>query len=368
MPVPFLDLKSQNDSIHNELQAAFDRVLKSSGFVLGSEVAAFEKDFSNYHGMKETVGLNSGTDALLLALLALGVGSGDEVITVANSFYATVEAILLAGAKPVFVDATVDTALMDFRQLEGKINSKTKAIIPVHLYGQPADMDEICAISQKRNISVIEDACQAMGATYNGKRAGTFGEVSCFSFYPGKNLGALGDGGALVTNNAKVAEHARKLRNHGGIQKYQHDHVGYNSRLDGLQAAFLAIKLKHIDVWNARRVANAKLYCEKLEGCKTVRPLLAGSNRQSNYHLFEVRVADGKREVLMAHLAKAGIASGIHYPDPLHLLPQVKKYGFKEGDFPVAENLCKNLMSLPMFAELSEGQIEEVTQAIREFS
>jgi dTDP-4-amino-4,6-dideoxygalactose transaminase len=213
----------------------------------------------------------------------------------------------------------------------------------------------------------LEDACQSIGATYRGEKAGTFGTVGCFSFYPGKNLGALGDGGALVTNDPKIAEHARKLRNHGGIQKYQHDHVGYNSRLDGLQAAFLAIKLKHIDAWNARRVANAKMYCKKLEGSKTVRPLLAGSNRQSNYHLFEVRVADGKRDALMTHLAKAGIASGIHYPDPLHLLPQVKKYGFKEGDFPVAEKLCQNLMSLPMFAELSPIQIDEVVYAIESF-
>lgn len=363
--VPFLDLKAQHSSIRQEIDSAIREVLDSSAFVLGKPVEDFEKEFARYIGVHHCVGLNSGTDALLLALRALGVGPGHEVITVANSFYASVEAILLAGATPVLVDALPKTALMNVTQIKEKINPKTKAIIPVHLYGQPVDMSLLMEVSHYHHVPIIEDACQAHGAVYNGKKVGGFGDIGCFSFYPGKNLGALGDGGAVVTNREDLAQKMRVLRDHGSPRKYEHEEIGTNSRLDGIQAAVLSVKLKKLDGWNQKRVVHAAAYRHALASVPGLQLLDQSPNRTSANHLFVVQVPPQKRMQIIDKLKAHGIGSGIHYPHPLHHLKPLRKL-MPQAKFPVSEALCASIISLPMFAELIPAQIEEVVVHLKE--
>lgn len=365
MPIPFLDLRAQLAPIRADIDRALHAVMESQAYVLGPFVTKFEVAFGAYLGVPHVVGMNSGTDALLIALRALGVGPGDEVLTAANGFFATAEAICHAGATPVFVDADPATALMDLTQLPAAITRKTRAIIPVHLYGQPVAMGPVLTLAKTHRWWVIEDACQAHGAIYKGRQAGTWGDVGCFSFYPGKNLGALGDGGALVTRDPAIAERARQLINHGGIKKYQHDQVGYNSRLDAMQAAILTVKLRHLDRWNAARNRWATAYRERLVAVRGVTTLAALDERRSNDHLFVIRVAPDRRDQIRARLDARGIATGIHYPQPLHeVLAALGRYPATQR-FPVAEALCRSILSLPMYAELTEPMVDEVVDGLQ---
>jgi len=365
MTIPFLDLKAQHAQIMDEIQQAFLEVTRSCAFVLSDYVKKFEGAFAAYLGVPHVVGLNSGTDAIILALKALGIGHGDEVITAANTFYATAEGIIHTGAMPVFVDAEEETALIDVTKLERAITKKTKAIIPVHLYGQPADMDTILEIARKHKLYVVEDACQAAGSNYQGKKAGTMGDIGCFSFYPCKNLGALGDGGAIATNNPELEKKVRMLGNHGGIAKYQHEMVGYNSRLDALQAVALTIKLGHLDKWNAARNRVAERYRERLSEMDRIKPFSICEGRYSNHHLFVVRTPEGTRARLMEALSKAGVQTGIHYPEPLHKVLSKQGLYPKEASYPVAEKLCSTIISLPMYAELSMEGVDQVVEALK---
>lgn len=364
MKIPLVDLKAQYDSIKPEIQAAINRVLDTSQFILGKEVEAFEEAFAGYCGVKHAVGLNSGTAALHLVLLALGVGPGDEVITVSHTFIATVEAICLVGAKPVFVDIDEKTYNLDPNGLESVITKKTKGIIPVHFSGHPADMDPILEVANKRKLWVLEDACQAHGASYKGRRVGSLARAACFSFYPGKNLGAYGEGGAVVTNDAGLATQIKKLRNHGGLQKYSHELVGMNARLEGMQAAILNAKLPHLNRWNELRRQHAKEYNFLLKDSGLILPHVV-PYAESVFHLYVIRTP--RRNELNDHLNQKGIGSLIHYPTPNHLLPCFKHLGYREGDFPITEQISKDILSLPIYPELTLKQIEEVTQTIRSF-
>lgn len=367
MNVPFVDLKEQYNAIRDELEPALHEVFRDTAFILGKYVARFEQEFAAYCGVRHAIGVNSGTDAITLTLKALGLGPGDEVITAANTFVATVEAIVHAGCKPVLVDVLPDTYNMDPIKLEEKITSKTKAIIPVHLYGQPADLEAIMAIARRYNLFVIEDAAQAHGARYKGRPVGSLGDAACFSFYPSKNLGAYGDGGAVVTNDEALALKIRQLRDHGSIRKYQHELVGYNSRLDALQAVVLSIKLKHLDQWNAMRQRNAHLYRELLLKFPGVVAPKARQDVQHVYHLYVIRVERGDRDRLQEHLKAHGIETGIHYPQPVHLTQAFAYLGYKEGDFPVAEQCARSILSLPMYPELRAEQIDHVVSEIRNY-
>jgi dTDP-4-amino-4,6-dideoxygalactose transaminase len=362
MPIPFLDLQAQYKSIKAEVDPAIQRVLDTSAYVLGPSVEAFEKDFAAYCEAQHCIALNSGTAALALLMQAHGIGPGDEVITVANTFFASAEAISEIGAIPVLVDCEEDSALMNPALLEAAVTPKTKAVIPVHLYGQVADMNRINEIAKRHNLLVFEDACQAHGARYNGKRAGSLADGAAFSFYPGKNLGAYGDGGAVVTNDALVAEKIRMLRDHGSRQKYRHEAIGWNERMDGIQGAVLGVKLPHLDGWNAARRANAAHYRTYLNpNIPTIREHAYG---EPVYHLFVIR--SSQRDGLQAYLKDRGISSLIHYPMPVHLQPA---YGerWHIGDFPAAEKLANEILSLPMFPELTEEQIKEVCDAVNMF-
>ena len=361
-PVPFVDLKVQYQSIKSEIDAAIARVIENTSFILGPEAESFENAFAEYVNARFCVGLNSGTAALHLALLACGIGAGDEVIIPPNTFFATAEAVSLTGATPVFVDADPVAYTIDAGRIEGAITPRTRAIIPVHLYGQPADLDPIFEIARGRNLRVIEDAAQAHGAEYKGKRAGALGDIGCFSFYPGKNLGAYGEGGAVVTNDEQLARQVRLLRDHGSEKKYRHEIVGYNFRLEGIQAAVLDVKLKHLDRWNELRRAHAARYSDLLKDSGLVLPA------EMNYarHVYHVYVVQSEaRDALQKSLADGGIQTGIHYPIPIHLQPAYASMGHQRGDFPEAERQSDRVLSLPMFAELSEEQIERVTAAIR---
>ncbi len=357
--IRFLDLQAQYKSIQPDVDIAMKKVLDSSAYVLGPSVEAFEKDFATFCGAKHCIGLNSGTAALALLMQANGIGPGDEVITVANSFFASAEAISQIGATPVLVDCIEETALMNPDLLEAAITSKTKAIIPVHLYGQPADMDEILAIARKHNVLVFEDACQAHGAEYKGKRTGGLANGAAFSFYPGKNLGAYGDAGAITTNDDGVAARVRMLRDHGSAVKYTHEAIGWNERMDGLQGAVLGVKLSHLLKWNEQRRAVADQYRSLLPA--SVRTIGMGMNRVSAMHLFVIRIAD--RDRVQAELTAQGIQTSIHYPVPIHLQPAYKGR-WKLGDFPVSERLAKDILSLPMYAELSSADVETVAKAL----
>jgi dTDP-4-amino-4,6-dideoxygalactose transaminase len=362
--VPFVDLKLQHRQLSSELQEAFKRVLENASFVLGPEVEAFEKAFANYLGSRHCIAVNSGTAALHLTLLGLGIGPGDEVITVAHTFIATAEAISAVGARPVFVDIDPDSYNMDPAQVERAITSRTRAIIPVHLYGQPADLHALTAIAARHGLAVIEDACQAHGAEYKGRKAGSIGKAACFSFYPSKNLGCCGEGGAIVTNDAELAKQARMLRDHGSTRKYEHQLPAYNFRLEGLQGAFLSVKLKYLDGWNDRRRAVAERYKQMLESTPLVLPKEMPYARHV-YHLYVVQT--DQRESLREHLSKCGIETGLHYPLPLHLQEAYRHLGYGKGDFPVTERVAARGMSLPIYGEMEPEAADVVGFAIREF-
>ena len=366
MPVPFVDLQAQYRSIKAEVDAAVQRVLDTSAFILGREVEAFERAFAEYVGAGECVGVSNGTAAIQLALQACGVGAGDEVVVPANTFFATAEAVSTAGATPVFVDCDPVTYNIDAGRIEEVITERTRAVIPVHLYGQPADLDAVFEVAERHKLLVIEDAAQAHGARYKGVRVGARGAAGCFSFYPGKNLGAYGEGGAVVTNDPEVARRLRMLRDHGSEQKYRHELVGYNFRLEGIQGAVLGVKLKYLDDWNALRRRHAARYRELLAPLADSLTLPQEADYAEHvYHLFVIQ-ADARDE-LQRYLSAAGVHTGIHYPVPVHLQPAYASLGHKEGDFPNAESQARRVLSLPMFAELNEYQIKYVADALADF-
>lgn len=355
MQVPYFDLKMQYAGLRDEMLEAIDRVCKNTSFILGEEVTKFEQEFAAYCGAKHCIAMNTGTSALHLPLLAAGIGAGDEVITTPNTFIATAEAISYAGAKPVFVDIDPATANIDPRAIEKAITPRTKAIIPVHLYGRPADLDAIQAIAEKHKLTLIEDACQAHGARYKGKRTGGFGIAAAFSFYPGKNLGAYGEGGAMTTNDDEVAKRCRILRDHGQVTRYYHDFVGYNYRMDGFQGAVLRIKLKHLDKWTKRRQEIAALYRERLAGARLEFPQDDAGN-ESVYHLFVVYVEN--RDAVRAEMEKRGVQTAIHYPVPVHLQKAYADLGHKPGSFPHTERAADRVFSMPLFPEMTNEQAE----------
>ncbi|MBD3422061.1 MAG: aminotransferase class I/II-fold pyridoxal phosphate-dependent enzyme [Chitinivibrionales bacterium] len=367
MNVPFVDLKTQYLSIKDEINSKIQQVLDSCAFIGGKFAGEFEQNFARYCGADHCVGVGNGTDALHIALRALGIGSGDEVITAANSFIATSEAITLAGAQVVFVDINPETYNINVNQIEAKITDKTRAIIPVHLYGQPADMDPIIDIARKHNLKLIGDAAQAHGSTYKEKKIAQLTDITCYSFYPGKNLGAYGDAGAIVTSSAEWADKARMYANHGRSDKYAHEVEGVNSRMDGFQGAILNVKLKHLDTWSDNRRRNAYFYNEKLKDVTIVTPTEIDDVR-AVYHLYIVRIPDGKRERLQAHLKENGIATGIHYPTALPYLEAYKHLGHTESDFPHALKASQEIVSLPMYPELAEEQIDYVVEKIKSFA
>jgi len=359
--IPFLDLKAQYQSIKAELESAVLGVLASTQYALGSEVAAFEEEFGAFCGAGHAVAVNSGTSALHVALLAAGVGPGDEVVTVASTFVATVAAIDYASARPVFVDVEPGTLNMDTDRIEAAITDRTKVIMPVHLHGHPSDMDPILEIAASHGLTVIEDAAQAHDSEYKGRRVGSIGDIGCFSFYPGKNLGAVGEGGMMVTNNAEYADTARKLRDWGQSAKYHHDLKGFNYRMEGIQGAALRVKLRHLPKWTEARRRNAALYNELLADAPVAVPVEEPYARHV-YHVYAIRTSD--RAGLQASLQEHGIQSGIHYPIPVHMQKAYAEFGFAEGDLPITERAATELLSLPMFAELTEAQIGEVCRAI----
>jgi len=361
--IPFVDLQAQHRPIRAEVDAAVARVLDSCRFVLGPEVEALESEFADYCGVRYGVGLNCGTSALHLALQAAGIGPEDEVITVSMTFVATTAAILYVGATPVFVDVDPDTYTMDASQVEAAITERTKAILPVHLYGQPADMDAISAIARRHDLLVIEDAAQAHGAEYKGRRAGSLSDIACFSFYPAKNLGAAGDAGMAVTDNADYAAAMRMLRDWGQERKYYHDMAGYNFRMAAIQGAVLRIKLRRLEEWTEARRAHAAAYEDLLRGCGAATPAEMPGARHV-YHLYALRVPD--RDAVQGALTEKGIQSGIHYPIPVHLQKAYADPRFPKGSLPVTEAVAAEELSLPMFAELTEAQVEEVAAAVRE--
>lgn len=365
MKVPFLDLLPMHQALQPELEAAFRRVLASGSYILGAEVEAFEAEFAAYCGTRHCVGVGNGLDALQLILRAYGIGAGDEVIVPSNTYIATWLAVSHAGAKPVPVEPLAATCNLDPQRLAEAITPRTRAIIAVHLYGQPADMDAINAVAHQHGLKVIEDAAQAHGARYKGRRAGNLGDAAGFSFYPGKNLGALGDGGAITTNDAQLAGQLRALRNYGSRSKYHNEFKGFNSRLDELQAALLRVKLGHLDAWNAARQQLALAYLNGLAGSALVLPVVPDW-ASPVWHLFVVRTA--QRDALQQHLAQAGIGTLVHYPIPPHLQPAYADAGFQRGDFPIAEQLHREVLSLPMYPQLGQPALQHVLAALRPYS
>ncbi len=363
MKVPFLDLKAHHRPLRDEFLQAIAEVVDSGAFAGGRFVEEFEKDFAKYCGTESAIGVGSGTEALLLALKALDVGPGDEVITVPSTFIATAEAISHAGANPVFVDVCENTCNMDPDRLEGAVSAKTKAIIPVHLFGQPADMAPILEFARRKGLPVIEDAAQAHGATYRGQKAGSMGDLGCFSFYPGKNLGAFGEGGAVVTNNKEFDERIRMLRDHGQSKKYHHKMVGWNSRMDGIQGAVLRIKLRHLERNIDLRNSRARRYIQRLKDLDKVVLPKGMPDVRHVWHLFAVRVE--QRDEIMRLLGEHGVACGIHYPIPVHLQGAYRSLGYKRGDFPIAERCAEEFVSLPMYPELGDEQIDHVADSLR---
>jgi len=363
-PVPYLDLKAQLKPLRAELDAAIARTLDNCSFCLGPDVVQFEKDFAKFCGAEYALGFNSGTSALHVAMLLLGVGPGDEVITTPYTFIATSWAISYCGAKPVYVDIDEATFNLDPQLIEKAITPKTKVVLPVHLYGQPFDVDAVAAVCKKHNLPFVEDAAQAHGAKYKGQSIGTFGAVSCFSFYPAKNLGACGEGGALVTNNPALAARAKSLREHGSTVRYHHDEIGYNYRLEGIQGAVLGVKLQHLAQWTRERQRVAARYAELLADTPLQLPPVTVGN-ESAWHLYTVRSA--RRDELKKHLDANGIGNAVHYPMPLHLQKVYAGLGYQPGDFPVAEKASREVLSLPMFPELTDAQIQRVAEVIRNF-
>ena len=363
MKVPFLDLRAQHDPLRAEILEAIGDVADRSAFAGGPVVAGFEDEFAAFCRVRHAIGVGNGTDALWLALLALGVGPGDEVITVPNTFMATAEAISFCGARPVFVDVDERTHTLDPALLERAITPRTKAVIPVHLYGQMADMDPIMEIANRRGLPVIEDACQAHGAEYKGRRAGTIGRAGCFSFYPGKNLGAWGEAGAVVTADGFLADKIKILREHGQDRKYHHACIGWNCRMDAVQAAVLRIKLKGLERGNAARRAHASLYAKRLEGLEGLVVNPPADYGVPVYHIYVVQLAE--RDRILEAMALRGVACGIHYPVPIHLQPAYRGLGLGVGSFPVAERSAHKILSLPMFPELTAAQIETVARELK---
>ncbi len=362
--IPFVELSTQFKSIEKEIRTAIDRVLKRGWFILGEEGNLFEEEFARYIGTEFAVGVNSGTDAIQLALLAVGVKPGKEVITVANTCVPTVCAIAATGAKVVLVDVDPETLTMSPEALELTITSKTAAIVPVHLYGHPCDMSSIVEIAQEHGVPVVEDCAQAHGALWRGKKCGTFGTAAAFSFYPSKNLGAYGDAGAVVTNDPEVADVVRKLRNYGEEKRYLHVIEGFNSRLDELQAAILRVKLQYLDTWNQERRVRADWYRQELKSRSVERPV-EHRDAYCIYHLYVIR--SDYRDALQSHLKERGIATLIHYPIPVHLQPAYQRLGYREGQFPNAEAACKRVLSLPMYPELSKESVKTICDAIATF-
>ncbi len=365
MKVPFLDLKKQYNNISEEISKAISNVIENTAFILGKQVSDFENEFASFCTTKYALGLGNGTDAVKFALLAAGVKPGDEVITAPNTFIATTEVIPQIGAKVVFADIDEKTYNLNHSEIEKAISPKTKVIMPIHLYGQCADMDEIIKIGKNYNLQVVEDACQAHGAEYKGKKAGSMGVASAFSFYPGKNLGAFGDAGALVTNSQEISDYVKLLRNHGQIEKNVHQIEGYNSRLDTLQAAILNVKLKYLNEWNEKRRENALYYNQLLKETSVITPFEPEWSK-AVYHLYVIRIKD--RDLLIEKLLEAGIDTGLHYPTPLHLQDACKYLGYKKGDFPIAEKVTDEIISLPMYPELTKEQIEYVAENIIKFT
>jgi len=363
-PIPYLDLPAQLRSIRQELDAALARTLDNCTFCLGPDVAQFEKDFASFLGAKHCIGVNNGTSALHLAMLLLGIGPGDEVITTPYTFVATSWAISYVGARPVYVDVEDATFNLDPNLVERAITPRTKAILPVHLYGQPCNLQPLLAICEKHKLPLVEDAAQAHGAKYNGRIVGTFGAMSCFSFYPGKNLGACGEGGALVTNDEAFAARARALRDHGSSRRYYHDEIGYNYRMEGIQGAVLGIKLRLLEQWTRERRRVASRYHELLADTPLQLPVEPGY-AESAWHLYVVR--HPRRDALKEHLEANRIGCGLHYPLPLHLQQCYAHLGHRAGDFPVAERAGRECLSLPIYPEMTEARIQRVAGTIKEF-
>jgi len=363
MHVPYFDLKMQYTSLREEILEALDRVCRNAAFILGEEVARFEEEFAAYCGVKHCVASDSGTSALHVALLSIGVGPGDEVITTPNTFIATAEAISHAGARPVFVDIDPCTANLDPARIQRAITPRTKAILPIHLYGRPADLVSILQIAERHELAVIEDACQAHGARYRGKRVGGFGHAAAFSFYPGKNLGAYGDSGAVTTNDDAVAQKARILRDHGQVRRYYHDAVGYNYRMDGFQGSVLRVKLKHLDRWTARRRQICRLYRQFLANARLQIPQ-DDPRDETVYHLFVVYVEN--RDAVRAELEKRGVSTSIHYPVPVHLQKAYAFLGHERGSFPHTERAADSVLSMPLFPEMTNEQAEYAARTLAE--
>ena len=365
MSVPFAIFQPMHDELRAELDAAYNRVMDNSYFIQGKECEAFDKEFAAYCGAEHCIGVANGLDALLLVLKALEIGAGDEVIVPSNTFIATALAVSYTGATPVFVEPEIETYNIDVNRIEAAITDKTKAIMPVHLQGRPADMDPIMEIAKKHNLWVIEDAAQAHGTLYKGKKVGTLGDAAGFSFYPGKNLGALGDGGAVVTNNKEIADKVRALGNYGSDYKYHHIYKGTNSRLDEMQAAFLRVKLPALDKWNAARVDIAQKYFEGINNPKIVLPLAPSDDFGHIYHVFVVRCKE--RDELEKYLADNGIGTVKHYPYPMHLQDCYADLGIKQGELPIAEEISNTVLSLPMYYGMSEEQVQYVIDVINKF-
>ncbi|SRR5579883_1890635 len=362
MHVPLVDLHAQYWTIKEEVLAAFEHVLEDMHLFLGPQAQGFEQEFAAYCECEEAVGVSTGTDALVLALRACGIGSGDEVITVANTFIATVEAIALVGATPIFVDIDPDSYTMNWQQLDRALTSRTRAILPVHLYGHPAEMQPIMEFARKHGLRVIEDASQAHGATYQGRRVGSSGDIGCFSLYYSKNLGAYGEAGICVTSNPELAATMRLLRDHGSRTKYQHEILGVNARMDELQAAVLRIKLRYLEQWNAARQAHADAYTEQLRGLVEAVPVTQPWATHV-YYVYVVRVP--QRDAFRQALEEEGIATGVHYPVPIHLQPACAQYGYTRGSLPVTEAVTERIVSLPMYPELTAEQIQSVVDAVK---
>lgn len=361
--VPYYDLKEQYAALRSEILEAIDRTCLHTAFSLGDEVAAFEKEFASYCEARHCIALNSGTSALHLALLSTGIGPGDEVITTPNTFIATAEAIAYTGAKIVFADIDPRTANLDPRLVEPVITSRTKAILPVHLYGRPVDMDVFQSLADAHKIVLIEDAAQAHGARYRGRRVGAIGMCGAYSFYPSKNLGAYGEAGAVVTNDDTLAQYCRAARSHGELRRYFHDFIGYNYRMEGFQGAVLRVKLRHLDEWSGRRKAIAQRYREKLSGLAIAIPQ-DDPRDECAYHLFVIYVEN--RDSVQAELGNRGIGTAIHYPLPLHLQKALAHLGYKAGDFPHTERACQRVLALPLFPELTTEQVDYVCDSLRE--
>jgi dTDP-4-amino-4,6-dideoxygalactose transaminase len=364
MTIPLVNLKAQYAPLKDEIISGIEHVFDGMQLFLGENVQALEKEFAQFCGVEYGVGVSDGTSALHIILRAMGIGPGDEVITVSHTFIATAEAILLAGARPVFVDIDPKAYLMDVSQVEAKITPQTKAILPVHLYGQIADMDTILELASKYHLRVIEDACQAHGAEYKGRKAGSLGDAAAFSFYYSKNLGAYGEGGFISTRDADLYRRIRMIRDHGSERRYYHDLVGMNARLDEIQAVVLRAKLHHLNEWNQKRRSHADLYNKLLQGMPVITPFEQPGNKHV-YHLYVIRAP--KRDELQSWLKERGIFTGIHYPVPTHLQPAMQSLGYKQGDFPITEKITSEIISLPMFAELTEEEIGTVSETVNAF-